>query len=126
ALAARGDIETVSIIYQNDNEAIVDLLDIAIRPALDEAGIEILDEDGVPGTQQDFSTQIAKYQANEPDAIGVLVVGGTNVTIVTQLREAGIDVPLFGQLAMAAPFFVENAGEAADGTLYAVNYHPGF
>lgn len=125
ALADQG-IETVSVIFQNDNEAIVDLYNSDMKPRLEELGIEILSEDGVAGTTTDFSPQIAKFADNPPDAIGVLVVGGANVTIVTQIRENGLDIPLFGQLAMAAPFFLENAGAAADGTIFAVNFHPGF
>lgn len=125
ALAERG-IESVGVIFQNDNEAIVDLWNSDMKPRMEELGIEILSEDGVAGTTTDFSPQIAKFADNPPDAIGILVVGGANVTIVTQVRENGIDLPLFGQLAMAAPFFLANAGAAADGTIFAVNFHPGF
>lgn len=125
ALSDKG-ITSVSVIYQNDNEAIVDLWNATLKPRLEELGIEILFEDAVAGNTQDFSAQIAQYSDNPPDAIGILMVGGANVTAVTQVREAGLEQPLFGQQAMAAPFFLENAGEAADGTIFNANFHPGF
>lgn len=125
ALDEKG-VTSVSVIYQNDNEAIVDLWNATLKPRLDELGIDILFEDAVAGNTQDFSAQIAQYSDNPPDAIGILMVGGANVTAVSQVREAGLEQPLFGQQAMAAPFFLENAGEAADGTIFNANFHPGF
>jgi branched-chain amino acid transport system substrate-binding protein len=124
ALDQKG-VKSVSVVYQNDNEAIVDLWEQTLKPRLKELGIEIVVEDAVAGTTQDFSAQIARYRDNPPDALGVLMVGGANVTFVSQVREAGLKQPLFGQQAMAAPFFLENAGEAADGTIFNANFHPG-
>jgi branched-chain amino acid transport system substrate-binding protein len=124
ALDEKG-VQSVSVIFQNDNEAIVDLYNQTLKPRFEELGIEVLYEDAVAGTTQDFSAQIAQYTDNPPDAIGILMVGGANVTAVSQIREAGLDQPLFGQQAMAAPFFLENAGEAADGTIFNANFHPG-
>ena len=125
ALVKQG-VKTISVVFQNDNDSIVQLWNGTLKPAFLFAGIKVLDEDGVAGTTQDFSAQISKFKANPPDAVGVLVVGGTNVTLVTQIREAGITSSLFGQLAMAAPFFLANTGAAANGTVFAVNFHPGF
>lgn len=117
-------VESVSVVYQNDNEAIVDLYNQTLKPRFEELGIDVLYEDAVAGTTQDFSAQIAQYTDDPPDAIGVLMVGGANVTFVSQVREAGLDQAMFGQQAMAAPFFLENAGEAADGTIFNANFHP--
>jgi branched-chain amino acid transport system substrate-binding protein len=124
-LGKRG-IKSVSVIFQNDNQAIVDLWNNAMKPQLNKLGIKLLSEDGVAGTTQDFSAQISSVKDKKPDALGVLVVGGTNVTIVTQARENGITVPVFGQLAMAGSFYITNGKGAVEGSLFAVSFDPSF
>lgn len=124
-LGQRG-IKSVSVIYQNDNQAIVDLWNNAMKPELRKLGIQLVSEDGVAGTTQDFSAQISSIKDKKPDALGVLVVGGTNVTIVTQARESGITAPVFGQLAMAGAFYIANGKKAVEGSLFAVSFDPSF
>ncbi|MBW3665210.1 MAG: ABC transporter substrate-binding protein [Actinobacteria bacterium] len=121
-LAERG-IESIAVIYHTDTPTIVGVWEEVWKPGLEAAGIELVSEDGVTADKQDFSAEIAKYQQLDPDAIGVLVVGGPNVAIVTQLREAGLDQPIMGQLVMGAPFYIENAGAAANGSIFATNFH---
>jgi branched-chain amino acid transport system substrate-binding protein len=55
----------------------------------------------------------------------VLVLGTPNVTIVKELREGGFNGPIWGQLGMAAEFYLEG-GPDTNGTFIAVSYAPGF
>lgn len=123
-LAERG-VESIAIVYTNDNESISDLLDV-VKPRLEELGIEITVEEGVASSATDFSAQIAQVRDSDPDAVAAFVFGAGNVTFVTQLREAGFDGPLYGHNGMAPPFFVENAGAAADGVVMTLSYHSSF
>jgi len=79
-------------------------------------GGEIVGEDTYDGGAADFSTQIAKltslaappdmlYVASGPDDIGGLV---------KQLRDAGIDEPIFGGDGYDTPLLLEIAGAAAN------------
>lgn len=123
ALGSRG-VKKVAIIFQRDNQGIVDILNSSMKPKLKELGIEIVAEEGVTAETQDFSSQASVVRKAKPDAVGVLAAGGANVTIVTQLRQAGIDVPIFGQAAMAGSYYISTGGDAVNGTIYAVNYDP--
>lgn len=72
----------------------------------------------------DFSSQVAKLLGARPDAIGVLLQGAPNLTVVNQLRQAGYKGPIWGQQGMLAPFFL-GAGAAVNGTFVSVSFAPG-
>jgi len=122
-LGARG-IKKVAIIFQRDNQGVVDILNNSMKPKLRDLGITVAAEEGVTAETQDFSPQISSIRRDKPDAVGVLAAGGANVTIMTQLRQAGINVPVFGQAAMAGSYYIKTGGDAVDGTIYAVNFDP--
>jgi branched-chain amino acid transport system substrate-binding protein len=94
------------------------------KPALEEEEVELV-ADEPTGEQTSYSSQVSSVLAADPEAVGVLVLGTPNVTIVKELREGGFKGPIWGQLGMAAEFYLEG-GPDTNGTFIAVSYAPGF
>ncbi len=68
---------------------------------------------------QDFRTALTKIKAEEPEALLVLPVGlnaGTN--IITQAKELGFTVPIFGNAAYDSPELVNKLGNQAEGIMF--------
>lgn len=60
------------------------------KPAIVEAGGEVVGEEYVPLGQTDFTAIINKIKAANPDCIYSTVVGGSNVALYKQLKAAGL------------------------------------
>jgi branched-chain amino acid transport system substrate-binding protein len=95
----------------------------AQKPAIEEEGLNLVEEEGVAGTNSDFGSQVSKVVAAKPDAVGVLFQGAPNLTIVKQLREAGFDGQIWGQQGMLNDFYIKG-GPAVQDTMISVSYSP--
>jgi branched-chain amino acid transport system substrate-binding protein len=94
------------------------------KPALEENDVELV-ADEPTGEQTSYTSQVSAILSKHPEAVGVLVLGTPNLTIVKELREGGFKGPIWGQLGMAAEFYLEG-GPDTNGTFIAVSYAPGF
>jgi branched-chain amino acid transport system substrate-binding protein len=65
----------------------------------------------------DFSAQIAKIKAGKPDCIMSTLVGATGASLVKQMRELGIDLPIGD--TPGDPSALEKVGQHADGVVIA-------
>lgn len=72
----------------------------------------------------DFTKQIERIKNTNPD--GILIWGNPkeSALIVNQIREMGMDVPLFASDRTVSPVFMEIAGENAEGLLTTCQYNP--
>lgn len=72
----------------------------------------------------DFTKQINRIKNSNPD--GILIWGNPqeSALIVNQIREMGIDVPLFASDRTVSPVFTEIAGENAEGLVTTCQYNP--
>ena len=95
----------------------------AQKPAIEASGLELVVEEGVAGTNSDFSSQVSKAVRANPDAIGLLFQGAPNLTIAKQLREAGFEGQIWGQQGMLNDFYIKG-GPAVEGTMISVSYSP--
>jgi ABC-type branched-subunit amino acid transport system substrate-binding protein len=74
--------------------------------------------------QTDFSLELERVKATQPDAVvhwGDAVEGAL---ILNQMREMGMDQPFFGCDRTVSPEFVEIAGDNADGVVAAFPWNP--
>jgi branched-chain amino acid transport system substrate-binding protein len=86
---------------------------------------EILDEVYVPLGQLDFSAELARIAAANPDAVYVFMPGGMGVNFVRQFRQAG----LAGKIKFLSTFTVDESTlpaqqDAAVGLLSGANWAP--
>ena len=80
-------------------------------------GIEILGEYDYSIKDREFGPIVSKVKAESPDAIYASGYFFTAGPLVSQLREAGIDVPIVGQEGYDGEMFIKIAGPAAEGVI---------
>jgi branched-chain amino acid transport system substrate-binding protein len=85
-------------------------------PALGGSVVYAVDYD--PGGQ-DFYTEIAKAKGSNPDALYISSAGGIDAGIlIKQLRQSGLNAPIFGTPAFSLQDVVKAAGESANGVVF--------
>ncbi len=72
----------------------------------------------------DFTAQLTKIRAANPDALVDWSRYTEGALIQRQLRQLGMNLPRFGSDGIAPPAFLELAGEAANGVIYATHFSP--
>ncbi len=80
-------------------------------------GITIVNEYEYAIKDRQFGAIVAKVKADAPDAIYASGYYFTAGPLVTQLRAAGVDVPVIGQEGYDSQKFIEIAGKAAEGVI---------
>ena len=80
-------------------------------------GIEIISEYDYSIKDREFGPIVSKVKSESPDAIYASGYFFTAGPLVSQLRAAGIDVPVIGQEGYDGEMFIKIAGEAAEGVI---------
>jgi len=80
-------------------------------------GIEILGEYDYSIKDREFGPIVSKVKSESPDAIYASGYFFTAGPLVSQLREAGVDVPIVGQEGYDGEMFIKIAGPAAEGVI---------
>ncbi|MEZ5590846.1 MAG: ABC transporter substrate-binding protein [Gammaproteobacteria bacterium] len=87
------------------------------KSAADQFGIEIVSEYEYSIKDRQFGPIVAKIKADAPTAIYASGYFFTAGPLVSQLRSAGVDVPVIGQEGYDSEKFIEIAGPAAEGVI---------
>jgi branched-chain amino acid transport system substrate-binding protein len=85
------------------------------KDALGQFGIKVLGEYSYPLRDRQFGSIVASVKRDNPKAIYVTGYFFTAGPLVTQLRAAGITVPIIGSQAFDAQKLIEIAGRAVEG-----------
>lgn len=85
-------------------------------------GGTIVSEQKYTGGDKDFKAQLTAIKAANPDAIFVPGYYTEAGLIVSQARQLGITVPLFGGDGWEAPELLQIAGTALEGTYYSTHF----
>jgi len=80
-------------------------------------GIDIVNEYQYSIKDRQFGSIVAKVKADQPDAIYASGYYFTAGPLVSQLRAAGVSVPIIGQEGYDSQKFIEIAGAAAEGII---------
>jgi branched-chain amino acid transport system substrate-binding protein len=80
-------------------------------------GIRIINEYEYSIKDRQFGSIVAKVKADNPDAIYASGYYFTAGPLVSQLRAAGVNVPIIGQEGYDSQKFIEIAGNAAEGVI---------
>ncbi|MHA1564682.1 MAG: ABC transporter substrate-binding protein [Alphaproteobacteria bacterium] len=87
------------------------------KEAAGDFGVEIVSEYEYSIKDRQFGPIVSKIKSDSPDAIYASGYFFTAGPLVSQLRAAGIDVPVIGQEGYDSQKFIEIAGAAAEGTI---------
>lgn len=89
-----------------------------------EAGVNVTNMESYNTGDTDFSVQLTKTAANNPDVVMVWGFYSEGALILKQAKQYGVDVPFMGGTGWAAPKLVELAGEAANGIFFSTPFSP--
>ena len=92
-------------------------LEAGFKEKAAEFGIEILGEYDYSIKDREFGPIVSKVKAEAPDAIYASGYFFTAGPLVSQLRAAGVDVPVIGQEGYDGEMFIKIAGPAAEGVI---------
>ncbi|MBL9174486.1 MAG: ABC transporter substrate-binding protein [Verrucomicrobiales bacterium] len=87
-------------------------------------GGEVVIEQRYASKDKDFRAQLTAIKAVSPDAIFVPGYYTEAGLVVTQARQLGITVPIFGGDGWEAPELIQIAGSALENTYYSTHYSP--
>lgn len=108
-------IKTMSIIYENTDYGISGFESLS---AID--GVSVLASGTYNNTDRDFSAQIINLINSKPDAIGFWGLTDNAGAVIRQIREQGWEGPIFGGESLGDPNVAIAAGDAINGTVFAL------
>lgn len=91
--------------------------DVFKKRWLDLGGKIVAEEEHAPDAI-DFSAQVAKIKAANPDLLWVMSLIKESPVIAKQARELGITAQIVSYSAVENKIYVDQAGQAAEGTIY--------
>ena len=109
-----GKKKVVVITLQNDFGK---SLAAGFKSVASDYGITIIDEYEYSMKDRQFGSIVAKVKADKPDAIYASGYYFTAGPLVSQLRAAGVNVPIIGQEGYDSQKFIEIAGPSAEGVI---------
>ena len=113
----------VALLYSNNNDQMVGESKIYQQVFADN-GIEVVDTETFADKDTDFSAQLTKIQAANPDVIAVAGLYQEGALIAKKAREMGMNQPIIGNNGFNSPEYIKQAGAAADGTMVATPWNP--
>jgi ABC-type branched-subunit amino acid transport system substrate-binding protein len=87
-------------------------------------GFPVIIEERVIDGETNFKTQLERIKNTSPDAILIWGNAKESGLILKQIREIGMNQPVFGSDRMVNPAFLEIAGKYAEGVVTTCQYNP--
>lgn len=115
--------KSIGIVYTGATPTLAEIGKTTLPQMAKDLGMEVTASVETPATTQDFAAPISQVLKSKPDIVSVLLAGAQNATAMTQLRQAGYDGPVIGNLG-AGSGNLDPAGEAGYGIVWAANFHP--
>ncbi|RPF20582.1 ABC transporter substrate-binding protein [Myceligenerans xiligouense] len=116
AVTESEDLERVVVMYSDDDAFTESGYDVFAQ-ALQDEGVEVAETLTFSVTDTDFRPLLTEAAKAEPDAIIVSALIEAAIPLVTQAREAGLDVPVVGGNGFNNPQLMTDAGAAAEGVV---------
>ncbi len=119
-------VKKIAIVFDRQNDSTVSQKNIVVR-YMNEKGVEVVSEDGVLGSDSDFSAIATKIVDAEPDAVFISSQAPVGANVIQQLRMAGLpdETHVLGSVNLAVPQLLNLAGPAAEGVYLVGDFVPG-
>jgi branched-chain amino acid transport system substrate-binding protein len=114
--------KSLGIIYTEATPTLQDIGKNTLPGMAEDLGIKVTASVGTQATTQDFSAPISQVLGTKPDLVAVLLVGASNPTAMTQLRQAGYDGPVLGNSGASAGN-LDPAGDDATGMVWPADFN---
>ncbi|PSL02742.1 amino acid/amide ABC transporter substrate-binding protein (HAAT family) [Haloactinopolyspora alba] len=109
-------LQDVVVMYSND-DAFTESGYEAFAAALDEVGVEVSETITFSKSDTEFRALLEQAASSDPDALVVSALIEAAVPLVTQAREAGMQMPIIGGNGFNSPQLMADAGDAAEGVV---------
>lgn len=113
----------IAIMYSNNNDQMVGEHQFYLD-ACKKLGLEVVADETFADKDTDFSAQLTKIQAANPDVIAVAGLYQEGALIVKKAREMGMNQYVLAGNGFNSPEYIKQAGEAADRTVVATPWNP--
>lgn len=119
-------VRKVALVFNRDNDGFVAQKN-TFRDGLRAAGAQIIAEEGILGSDADFTALSTKLAGLEPDALFVASPAEQGANIVIQARQAGLapEVRVLAPPSMASDAYLRTGGRAVEGSVIVADYFPG-
>jgi len=97
-----GGYKSVGVMYTQVTPTLVEVGSKTLPTIAGDLGIDVTASVATPATTQDFSAPISQILKTKPDLVSALEVGASNVTVMTQLRQAGYSGKVLGNSGASA------------------------
>ena len=87
-------------------------------------GMSVTDEERYSRGDLDFTAQLTRIRASNPDALVEWSRYTEGALIHRQIKQMGWDLPRFGSDGIGAPAFLDLAKDAANGVIYPTHFSP--
>lgn len=117
--------KTAAIIFDRQNDSTVTQKNF-FKDDIVKAGVQVVSEHGILGTDTDFSVIATEIAAKKPDMVYVAAQAHVGANVFTQLRQGGVAkaTPFVASMNMAAPTLIKLGGEAVEGVLLVGDFAP--
>ncbi len=92
--------------------------------SFEDLGGTVVLEEGYDQSSRDLRTQLTKIKAADPDILYFLGYTEASIPGITQARELGLTVPIFGGDPWGDNTIWEKAGAAGEGAMYSLVHSP--
>ena len=89
----------------------------ALEKLAPEFGIKLVMAESFQATDNDMTAQLVKIKAASPDAIICWTIGKAGAIVAKNVKQLGIQAPLFQCHGLPDPIYVQLAGEASEGNI---------
>lgn len=115
----------VAVIFDRQNDSTVTQKNNMIAD-LQKGGATITSENGVLGSDTDFTVIATKVVSENPDVVFVSAQAHVGANIIIQLKQAGLaqDVRLLGSMNMSTPTLLKLGGKAVEGVTLVGDFAP--
>lgn len=117
-------LQKVAVMYSNNNDWAVSGFK-TFEQAIKDNGMATVAVETFADKDTDFSAQLTKIAALQPDAIMVAGLYQEAALILKKARELGITVPIVGNNGFNSPQLIKAGGAAAEGVVVASPWFPG-
>jgi branched-chain amino acid transport system substrate-binding protein len=95
------NISSVGIIYASDNPTCAGVATVTVPALSRQYGVPVVTTQAILSTATATSSVVDKVIAKKPGAIMVVVPGGLNATLVSQIKSSGFNGLIVGSIAMS-------------------------
>lgn len=111
------NINTAAVIYDT-SEALMKAEGTIVFPKiLQDNGVKILDSVSFTDRDIDFSAQITRVKALNPDGLVLATSYNAGANVTREARKQGMTQPIVGSTANMAPDYIRLAGKTGEGTI---------